>query len=236
MHYAKPLISGTLVKRYKRFLADVELADGTLVTAHCPNTGAMTGCAEPGFEVWLCPNNDPKRKLKYSWEVAVNGQQHKIGINTHNANKLVFEALQNQQIEAWRGYSQIKREVAFGAENSKVDFLLTDSAGGERYLEVKSVTLLQEGLGYFPDTVTQRGQKHLRELMQVVEQGHSASLLFCAQHTGINSVRAAETLDPKYAELLAQAADKGVQILAYGCRIDREEMVLSHEIPFVSDR
>lgn len=235
MQFKSSLITGTLIKRYKRFFADVELDDGTIVTAHCPNTGAMTGCAEPGFTVWLTSNNDPKRKLKYSWEVAINSSGQFIGINTHNANKLVEEALIQRNIPEFAGWPQVKREVKYGQEKSKIDFLLTGEEQQQCYVEVKSVTLLQDGIGMFPDTQTQRGQKHLRELITIVQQGHTAAILFCVQHTGIEQVKVAEALDPIYAELMSQALAAGVKVLAYGCQFSQQGIVLSHKIPIICD-
>lgn len=234
MQFKSSLVTGTLIKRYKRFFADVELDDGTIVTAHCPNTGAMTGCAEPGYKVWLTSNNDPKRKLKYSWEVAIDGSGQFIGINTHNANKLVEESLIQGKIAEFASWPEVKREVKYGQEKSKIDFLL--SCEEQRcYVEVKSVTLLQDGVGMFPDTQTQRGQKHLRELMAIAEQGFSAAILFCVQHTGIKQVKVADQLDPIYAELMLQAIDAGVEVLAYSCDFSETGIVLSHKVPFICD-
>lgn len=235
MRFSNNLICGTLVKRYKRFLADVALENGTIVTAHCPNTGAMTGCAEPGFKVWLSSNNDPKRKLKYTWEIAVDHDHHLIGINTHNANKLVFEALSKRRMAEFAAFRQYRREVKFGNENSKVDFLLSNSDHAQMYLEVKSVTLAQNGLGLFPDTVTARGQKHLRELTSMALQGNNAGILFCVQHTGIKRVAIAKKLDPEYFELMRRAIKAGVKVFAYGCDITEKEIVLNRQLPFTYD-
>ena len=214
-------------------MADVALEDGTIVTAHCPNTGAMTGCAEPGFKVWLSPSNDPKRKLKYTWEIAVDKKLNRIGINTHNANKLVAEALRKQRIPELNNFAEFKPEVKFGNENSKVDFLLSGSDHAQLYLEVKSVTLLKNGKGLFPDTVTARGQKHLRELTQMVIQGNNAAILFCVQHTGIKSVQIARELDSDYYDLMRIALKVGVKVFAWRCDIDQEEIVLKKSIPFI---
>lgn len=233
MKFSEPLICGTLIKRYKRFLADVALNDGTIVTAHCPNTGAMTGCAEPGFEVWLCPSNDPKRKLKYTWEIAVDRHLNKIGINTQNANKIVGEALLEKRILELSQFEHIRKEVKYGSENSKIDFLLSGSDHAELYLEVKSVTLLDGGVGKFPDTVTERGQKHLRELTQMVMQGKNAAIFFCVQHTGIQKVEIAQSLDPVYFDLMRVALDVGVKVYAYGTDIDQNRIVLGKAIPFI---
>jgi sugar fermentation stimulation protein A len=170
MHF-NSLVQGTLVKRYKRFLADVELNSGELVVAHCPNTGAMTGCAEPGWRVWLSPSNNPKRKLAYTWELAQTDNSDWIGINTQNANKLVSEALTKGVITELLGYQTVQAEVKFGEENSRVDFLLTGKDKPNCYLEVKSVTLALDEKGFFPDAKTERGRKHLRELASIAQQG-----------------------------------------------------------------
>ncbi|BDX04699.1 DNA/RNA nuclease SfsA [Planctobacterium marinum] len=235
MRFSNTLICGTLVKRYKRFLADVALENGTIVTAHCPNTGAMTGCAEPGFKVWLSSNNDPKRKLKYTWEIAVDHDHNLIGINTHNANKLVYEALCQRRLAEFSAFRQYRREVKFGNENSKVDFLLSNSEHAQMYLEVKSVTLAQNGLGLFPDTVTTRGQKHLRELTSMALQGNNAGILFCVQHTGIKRVAIAKKLDPEYFELMRRAIKAGVKVFAFGCDITEKEILLNRQLPFTYD-
>ena len=232
MNFTSPLIKGQLIKRYKRFLADVELTDGSVVTAHCPNTGAMTGCAEPGYEVWLSKSDNPKRKLQYTWELTVDFDAHWIGINTQNANKLTEEAINNSVISELTGYTQLRREVKYGSENSRIDFLLSSEDKPDCYVEVKSVTLLEQKQGFFPDAKTSRGAKHLRELIEVVEQNKRAVLLFCAQHTGITSVAPAEHIDPEYAALLGEAEQKGVEILAYGCQINQEKLVLNQELVY----
>lgn len=228
------LIQGTLVKRYKRFLADVELDDGSIVTAHCPNTGAMTGCAEPGWQVWLSPSTNPKRKLAYTWEVVKTSQGHWIGINTHKANAIVKEALAEDQIPELLGYTEHKAEVKFGAENSRVDFLLSGDNKVDCYLEVKSVTLLQNEQGYFPDAKTLRGQKHLRELSSIVTQGKRAVLLFCVQHTGIQSMSVAQHIDQNYADELKSAMENGVEILCYACCINEEKIFINQALKFFS--
>ncbi|MCF2947446.1 DNA/RNA nuclease SfsA [Paraglaciecola aquimarina] len=231
MHYPD-LIQGTLIKRYKRFLADVQLNDGSIVTAHCPNTGAMTGCAEPGWQVWLSPSTNPKRKLPFTWEVVKTNKNHWIGINTHKANAIVKEALSKQLIPELVGYNQHKAEVKFGEENSRIDFLLMAEHKPDCYVEVKSVTLLDNELGYFPDAKTIRGQKHLRELSSIASRGERAVLLFCVQHTGINSVTVAQHIDPDYAKELSLAMDKGVEVLCYGCHIDAEKIYVNQSVRF----
>jgi sugar fermentation stimulation protein A len=234
MQFSSPLIQGTLIKRYKRFLADVQLDDGSIVIAHCPNTGAMTGCAEPGWKVWLSPSNNPKRKLLYTWEVVLTDQNHWIGINTHRANSLVKEAIQDGKIVELLDYKTLKAEVKFGEENSRIDFLLTDPEKADCYVEVKSVTLLDDNVGYFPDAKTLRGQKHLRELSFIANQGKRAVLLFCVQHSGIQSVQVAKHIDPDYAKELKQAMLNGVQILCYGCKISSEKIYINQSLQFFS--
>jgi sugar fermentation stimulation protein A len=234
MQFSTPLVQGTLVKRYKRFLADVKLADGSIVIAHCPNTGAMTGCAEPGWKVWLSESNNPKRKLLFTWEVVLTSQLQWIGINTHKANVLVKEAIQESKIDELRDYKTLQTEVKFGEENSRIDFLLTDPHKQDCYVEVKSVTLLDDNLGYFPDAKTLRGQKHLRELSLIANQGKRAVLFFCVQHSGILSVQVAKHIDPDYAKELKRAMLNGVQILCYGCKISSEKIYINQSLPFFS--
>ncbi len=229
----RPLIKGTLIKRYKRFLADVELENGEIVTAHCPNTGAMTGCAEPGYRVWLSESDNPKRKLAYTWELALTHQKHWIGINTHNANKLVKEALEHSRIASLSDYDTIRQEVKYGEHNSRIDLLLQDKNQPDCYVEVKSVTLLRQGKGYFPDAKTTRGTKHLQELTQMVTQGHRAVLLFCVQHSGIKNVMVASDIDPDYATAMGRAIDAGVEIMAFGCEMNEQKVELNQHLDFI---
>ncbi|MBC3766010.1 DNA/RNA nuclease SfsA [Neptunicella marina] len=232
MKFVSPLIPGTLIKRYKRFFADVKLDTGDIVTAHCPNTGSMKSCAEPGWKAWLSKHNNPKRKLAYTWELVENHLGHLIGINTHNANKLVAEAIQQNRIPELTGYDKIKPEVKYGNENSRIDFLLTQSNQPDCYVEVKSVTLLEQDWGCFPDAVTTRGQKHLRELAILAEKGQRAVLLFLVQHSGIHQMTVARHIDPAYAAELQNAIDAGVEILAYGCELLGDEYKVSYQCPF----
>ncbi|AOW77463.1 sugar fermentation stimulation protein SfsA [Colwellia sp. PAMC 20917] len=208
-----------LIKRYKRFLADIILEDGTETTLHVANTGAMTGCATEKDTVWYSTSDNKKRKYPYSWEITQTHNDHFICVNTLRANQLVEEALTNRTINELHNYKTLRREVKYGDENSKIDFLLTDKNDVLTYIEVKSVTLLSDSSiskqGYFPDAVTLRGQKHLRELMQMKQQGHRAILLFAVLHSGIESVMAAQHIDAKYAELLSQAKEQGVEVIAY---------------------
>lgn len=221
MEFSPPLHSAVLIKRYKRFLADIRQQDGTEMTLHCPNTGAMTGCAEPGWRVWYSDSGNLKRKYPCTWELVENDQGHRICVNTGRANSLAEEAVRSGVLPSLTGYEAIRREVRYGAENSRIDLLLTGNDLISCYIEVKNVTLLGDnGQGYFPDAVTARGQKHLRELMEVVQQGQRAVLLFMAAHTGIERVAPASHIDPEYARLCREAAEAGVEFLALGCEMD----------------
>lgn len=241
MKFANKLIKGKLLKRYKRFLADIELDNGLVVTAHCPNTGSMTGCAEPGYEVWLSKSDNPKRKLAFTWELVVTSEGHWISINTHNANKVIGEALSENHLPELGSYNYVSSEVKYGHEGSRIDFLLRQHGGGEEakdladcYVEVKSVTLLQDNQGFFPDARTVRGQKHLRELTAMVQQGHRAVLLYCVQHSGIESVQVAQHIDPDYATELSLAIAAGIEVLCYSTKIDQEKIIINQRIPFIS--
>jgi len=232
MIFSPPLLRGTLIKRYKRFLADVALDNGDIVTAHCPNTGAMTGCAEPGFIAYLSVSDNPKRKLPYTWELAQTKDGHFIGINTHNANKLVAQALNNKGIDTFSTIDTYNSEVTPPGGSSRFDFACT-TQGQTEYIEVKSVTLARGSNGYFPDAVTTRGQKHCNELASLATAGVKTTLLFCVQHTGIQSVSVAEDIDPNYAIALKNAQRKGVQVLAYGCTIDEQKIQLNQPLPVI---
>ncbi|MGL5225468.1 MAG: DNA/RNA nuclease SfsA, partial [Aeromonas sp.] len=193
MKFDPPLQSGLLISRYKRFLADVELDNGEVITVHCANTGAMTGCTEPGTLVWYSTSDNPKRKLPCSWEIAQSPAGHFICVNTARANQIARELIEQGAIAPLAGYEQLRTEVKYGEENSRIDLLLEDAKKGLCYIEVKSVTLLDEragaGMGYFPDAVTARGAKHLRELMAMKAAGHRAVLLFMVLHSGITQMR-----------------------------------------------
>ena len=211
MKLPSALIEGRLIRRYKRFLADVELADGRAVTAHTPNTGSMQQCAVPGAEVLLSVSDNPKRKLPWSWElVKVNGNW--VDINTHRANRVVEEALRQGWIDGFAGYD-VSPEFCFG--ESRLDFML-EKAGGRVLLEVKNVTLCcQPGMACFPDAVTLRGQKHLRELVVAVEQGCRAVIFFLVQRGEARSFAPADAIDPEYGRLLRLAVAAGFEALAY---------------------
>jgi sugar fermentation stimulation protein A len=215
---------GTLIKRYKRFLADIETSNGKLITIHCPNTGAMTNCQEPGSSVWYSTSENPKRKYPNTWELvqAVNGPM--IGINTGLSNHLVKEALVSGTISELSGYSSIRSEVKYGEQNSRIDFLVEYSDRSPTtscFVEVKNVSLcVGDGEGIFPDAETLRGQKHLQELMAMSALGHRAVLVFCVQHSAITSVGPADAIDPEYGRLLRQAKASGVELIAYQAIFD----------------
>ncbi len=228
-----PLIPATLIKRYKRFLADVELESGEQLTVHCPNTGAMTGCAVPGSRVWLSTSSNPKRKYPHSWELVETDAGHMACIHAAKANVLVREAIENDVVSELSGYSRIRQEVKFGQEKSRVDLLL-EADERQCFVEVKSVTLLlEQGLGVFPDAVSERGRKHLRELIEVKKQGHRAVLFFCVQHSGIKKVAPADFIDSRYAETFRQALDEGVEVLAYVASISPQRIVLDRGLVVV---
>ncbi|MFD1384087.1 DNA/RNA nuclease SfsA [Rhodanobacter aciditrophus] len=225
------LIEGRLIKRYKRFLADVQLSDGEVVTAHCPNTGSMKRCQQDNARVWLSKSDNPKRKLAYTWELVEVDQEYLACINTGYPNKLVGEAIANGIVAELTGYIEQKAEVKYG-EKSRIDWLLTKSDGTKCYVEVKNVTLLEEdGLGYFPDAVTDRGRKHLYELAKMVEEGHRAVLFFCVSHTGIQTVSPARHIDPKYTDAFYEVLEKGVEVIAYQVAITKETMEVTTPIP-----
>lgn len=232
MKIEPPLEQAILLKRYKRFLADIRLANGEEMTIHCPNTGSMKNCWAPETPCWFSRSNDPKRKLPGTLEITSTPDGFLAGVNTGRPNKLVREAIESGVIAELQGYSEIRPEVKYGDENSRVDLLLID---GERrcYVEVKNTTLgVGDGRVLFPDAVTTRGAKHLRELMAMVEQGHRAVLVFCVQHSGAQSVGPADEIDPVYGQTLREAMDAGVEVLAYGCDLSAEEINLKSALPF----
>ncbi|MGI9274795.1 MAG: DNA/RNA nuclease SfsA [Endozoicomonas sp.] len=239
MKYANKLGSGHLIRRYKRFMADVELEDGSQITIHCPNTGSMKNCLYPGRKVWFSDSGNPKRKYPCTWELgeipvlySAEERMTLAGLNTGKANPLVEEALTEKKIPELAAYDSIRREVRYGEENSRIDFLLQQEGLPDCYVEVKSVTLaVGDGLGLFPDAVTSRGTKHLRELTSICQQGGRAVLLFCVQHTGIDRVSPADEIDPVYGKALRQAAVAGVEILAWGADISTDEITLSRPLP-----
>lgn len=230
MQFPDPLIRGRLIKRYKRFLSDIEMPDGAVVVAHCANPGSMLGLAAPGMIAWLSPATNPARKLKYSWEL-VESDGALVGINTGRANALVAEALDQGRLQELREFNAMRREVPYG-DNSRVDFLLQSEETGDCYLEVKSVTLKRSGKrAEFPDSVTARGAKHLRELAKIAEGGQRAVLLFVVQRGDCEAVSVAADIDPAYAGALNEAMAQGVEVLCYSCKVSPEAVVLDAALP-----
>jgi len=227
MQFSPPLQSATLIQRYKRFLADVVTPVGETLTLHCPNTGAMTGCATPGDTVWYSTSENTKRKYAHTWELTQTQADAWICVNTLRANMLVKEALMADRLPTLTGYSALKSEVKYGSEQSRIDFMLQAEERRNCYIEVKSVTLADKAQGYFPDAVTLRGQKHLRELMSVAAAGDRAVLLFAVLHSAIDRFLPARHIDPKYAQLLSEAQRQGVEILIYKAELSAENMSLS---------
>jgi sugar fermentation stimulation protein A len=229
MYFNKTLIPATLIRRYKRFLVDVSLADGREVTAHVANPGSMLGINTAGLRIWLEHNNDPKRKLKYSWKLAEKNDGTLIGVDTSMPNKIVAETLQNNAIPELQ-YANIKPEVKYG-ENSRVDFLLTQKGRRNCYLEVKSVTLLRKNaLAEFPDSVTKRGAKHMAELASMAQQGQRAVLLYLVQRNDVKNFAVAGDIDPEYLCAFLNAKNAGVEVLCYGTRISNEGIWLGEKI------
>lgn len=230
MKFINGLVKGSLIKRYKRFLADIVLEDGTEITAHCANTGAMTGCQPDKAPVWLSLSDNDKRKYPYSWElVELDGAM--ASINTSLTNRVAEEAITSGKITELSGYERCLREVTYGEERSRIDLLLENSEQ-KCFVEVKHVTLkLEQGVGAFPDAVTKRGQKHLRELINQVNAGHRAVMLFIIMRTDVQLLRPADEIDPVYGELLRQAVKEGVEVLAYGTRISPDEISVTEAAP-----
>ncbi len=232
MRFAQPLEQGRLVRRYKRFLADIITDEGEALCIHCPNTGSMLNCMGEGARVWFQRSSDPRRKLPGTWELVETPQGRLACVNTARANPLVEEALLNGQIAELAGFTTLKREVAYGVENSRVDFRL-DYAGTAAFVEVKSVTLgfAEMPVAAFPDAVTTRGARHLRELATLARAGVRAVQLYCVNLSGIEAVRPAEEIDPAYAAALREAQAAGVEVLAYGVDLSVEELRIAGRLP-----
>lgn len=222
---------GRLVRRYKRFLADVRLADGPVVTAHCPNTGGMLGCQEPGSRVWLSRSHAETRKCRFTWELVESSPGVRVGINTGRSNALVREALETGLIPELGGYREIRGEVSLGPGASRIDFLLTGPRRKPCYLEVKNVTAaVAAGVALFPDAVSERATRHVGELQRLRRRGFRTVVLFCVQREDVHTVRPAGEIDPAYARALRRAASAGVQLLAYGARVSLREIALERRL------
>ena len=239
MKFPENLVEGRLIKRYKRFLADVRLDSGETVTAHCPNTGSMKGCQPDHARVWLSPATNPARKLRYTWELVETAPGEFACVNTARPNAQARSAVEAGVIAALAGYGQVRAEVRYGEEKSRIDLHLSGHAQhSDAWVEVKNVTLCEDGIGYFPDAVTLRGQKHLRELMAQTRLGERAVLLFCVNHTGIREVRPADHIDPEYGRLLREASAAGVELMAWQAALVHDghpsgSLALTHELPVV---
>jgi sugar fermentation stimulation protein A len=232
------LYPALLLRRYKRFLADICLPDGTELTIHCPNTGSMKNCVLPESPCWYSVSDSKTRKYPQTLEVVSAPGNHWAGINTARTNDLVEDAIRTGVIAELQGYASLKREQVYGQEKSRIDFLLSDRElstnkpddARKCYVEVKNVTLMEaEGEGFFPDAVSERGSKHLRELMAMHAQGHRAVLIFCVQHTGIQTVRAAAHIDAVYAKTLHAAQAAGVEMYAYSAAIEPAQNIIALE-------
>ncbi|WP_075184944.1 DNA/RNA nuclease SfsA [Teredinibacter haidensis] len=233
MHFEPPLIKARLLKRYKRFLADVVLDNGEELTVHCPNTGSMKNCIVENSTCYLSDSNNPKRKYRYTWELATTPDGNLARINSATANALVAEAIEGGVIAELSGYPSLQREQKYGQEGSRIDLLLLSEAQ-RCYVEVKSVTLaVDDRQGLFPDAVSSRASKHLRELMAMRRQGYRAVLFYCVQHTGIDRVSPADEIDPEYGRLLRDAVSAGVEVLAYRADISPESIQLQCSLPVV---
>lgn len=234
MRFEPPLEEGRLLRRYKRFLADIETAGGEVLTLHCPNTGSMLHCQPPDARVWFSRASGPKCKLPGTWELVETDHGRLACINTARANRLVEEALLAGGIAELAGFTALRREVAYGLENSRADFRLEYPAG-PLYLEVKSVTLgfADTPVAAFPDAVTTRGARHLRELAALAAAGERAVLLYCVLLEGIEAVRPAAEIDAAYALALGEARRQGVQVLAYGARLSPAGVQLERPLRLV---
>lgn len=237
MEFPTPLTRARLERRYKRFLSDMTLADGSEVVAHCPNPGAMTGLAEPGMTVWVSKSTNPKRKLGWTWELTEvddgNGPAM-VGIHASRANGIVGEALKTGAIAELSGYESIRSEVKYG-ENSRIDFLLESQGQPPAYVEIKNVHLCRQPyLAEFPDCPTARGAKHLGELANMVRQGARAVMLYVVQRPDNTSFRLASDIDPTYAKAFAAASEAGVESLCYDCDVDTENVKLRHRLDFAA--
>ncbi len=224
------LIPGTLIKRYQRFLTDVKLNDGKIVTAHCPNTGSMKGCCEPGRPVYLSFHDNPKRKLKYTWEL-IEMPTSLVGVNTLVPNRLVFESVKAGVVPELSGYETVEREVKISAR-SRVDLALTAGDRKRCYVEIKNCTLVDNRAALFPDAVTSRGLKHITELRAMVDNGCRCVMFYFIQRMDAAVFKPADHIDPKYGEGLRSAVKRGLEILAYDVAIDLNGIKLNRKIPY----
>ena len=224
------LIPGTLLKRYKRFLADVKLETGEIVTAHCPNTGSMKGCCEPGRQVYLSTHDNPKRRYKYTWEL-IAMPTSLVGVNTLVPNRLVYQSIAQKQIPELSDYDRIQREVKI-SEHSRIDLMLTGRSGEHCYVEIKNCTLVTDGIAQFPDAVTSRGLKHIADLEKLAGDGHRCMMFYFIQRMDARAFQPADHIDPEYGRGLRRAVKNGIEVLAYDVRIDIQGIELNKNIPY----
>lgn len=228
MNFKQDLIEATILKRYKRFLSDIELPSGEIINAHVPNTGRMTACWEPGWKVFISYHPDPKRKLKYTLELTSNGKTL-IGVNTSLTNKIAHEAIELALIPELAAFDIIKPEQKI--LDSRIDFYLESTLSDETaYVEVKNVTLVEDGIALFPDAVSTRGQKHLRDLIQIKQMGHRAVMLYIVNREDAKVFSPAKLVDPVYADLMVQAHAQGVEIYVYSCKLTHKEITLDKKM------
>ena len=234
MRFQTPLVPARLIRRYKRFLADCQLEDGREITAHCANPGSMMGLAEPGMKIWLEPNDDPKKKLKYGWRLVDHEDGNFTGVDTSVSNRALRHALEAREIPELAAYDTVRPEVKYG-KSSRIDFLLSGADIPDAYVEVKSVTLSrQPGLAEFPDSVTARGAKHLAELADMAAEGHRAIMLYLIQRTDCTSFDLARDIDLVYATAFTAARASGVEILCYDCDITPQHVSLGRSVAAVT--
>lgn len=232
MKFAAPLVPATLLRRHKRFLAECRLEDGAEITAHCANPGSMIGLANAGTRVWLEPNNDPKRKLRYGWRLVEHLDGHFTGVDTSVPNRMLKAALEAREVPALSDYTGVRAEVAFG-KNSRVDFLLSTEGKPDAYVEVKSVTLCRRpGVAEFPDAKTERGARHMLELALMAKQGYRAAVFFLVQRTDASEVRIADDIDPYYARSFLTAYGAGVEVIAHSANLSPQGVTLGPQLPF----
>jgi sugar fermentation stimulation protein A len=227
------LLPATFIKRYKRFFTDIRTEQGELLTVHCPNTGSMQNCQVENSPCWYSLSDNPKRKLPGTFEIITKSFCNLAGVNTARPNHLVKQAIEDDLIPELRGYQDIRSEVRYGEEKSRIDLLL-EGQTGQCYVEVKNVTLdCGDGHAQFPDAVTARGTKHLRELMAMVAEGHRAVLLFCVQLSGVESMSIAGHIDPLYAETLSAAIDSGVEVLVWQADLSEHSIRLQRPLALI---
>ena len=235
MEFRAPLVAGTLLRRYKRFLADVRLADGTALTAHCPNTGSMLGCQDPGMRVWLSHSDNPRRKYAFTWELVESRPGVLVGIHTGRSNGLVREALEAGLVPELLGYREPRPEVRLPGSASRIDFLLQGHATApDCLLEIKNVTAaVERGVALFPDAISARGSRHMYHLAESRRQGYRAALVFCVQREDVDEVRPADAIDPAYGRALREAMEAGVGVYALGASVSEGGIRLDRCLPVV---